>query len=139
MSAHAYELRHVVSSIFWGEISRRCGEWSQFHIFLNMPPTRVCADCSATVNRKSVCTCGHVFTPKKGGPLSLRKSKRVAVSMSKRLLSNQPGFFQSEAQPSKRDANFSLFKLNYMARGTRALMHQRKNYFPSTTIAFCIF
>ena len=47
-----------------------------------MPPTRVCADCSATVNiRKSVCTCGHVFTPKKGGPLSLRKSKRVAMSV----------------------------------------------------------
>ena len=30
-----------------------------------MPPTRVCSDCSSTVNiRKSVCTCGHVFTPK---------------------------------------------------------------------------
>ena len=51
-----------------------------------MPPTRVCADCSATVNiRKSVCTRGHVFTPKKSGPLSLRKSKRVAMSVKRSL------------------------------------------------------
>ena len=51
-----------------------------------MPPTRVCADCSATVNiRKSVCTCGNVFTPKKGGPLSLRKSKQVAMSVKRSL------------------------------------------------------
>ena len=48
----------------------------------NMHPTRVCADCSATVSiRKSVCTCGHVFTSKKSGPLSARKSKRVAMSV----------------------------------------------------------
>ena len=45
-----------------------------------MPPTRVCADCSATVNiRKSVCTSGHFFTPKKVGPLPFRKSKLVAM------------------------------------------------------------
>ena len=81
MSAHAYELRHMMSSIFWRNFKKvRCGEWSQFYIFLNMPPTRVCADSSATFNiKKSVCTCGHIFTPKKGGPLSLRKSKLVAM------------------------------------------------------------
>ena len=58
---------------FFGENSGRCGECSLFSIFLNMPPTRVCA---ATVSiRKSVCTCGHVFTSKKSGPAKRRASE----------------------------------------------------------------
>ena len=85
-------LRMRMSNAMWycpifGENSRRCAPVTVlFYIFLNMLPTRVCTDGSATVNiRKSVCTCVHVFTPQKSGPLSLRKFKQVVMSVKRSL------------------------------------------------------
>ena len=64
----------MVASIFWEKIQE--GECSL------MPPTRVCADFSATFSvRKSVCTCAHVFPSKKRGPMSVRKFKRVGMGI----------------------------------------------------------
>ena len=76
----------------------RCGECSLLCIFLNMPPTRVCAQCAATVSiRKSVCTCGHVLSSKKSGPCAARKSKWIAMSIKR--------YSESEIDP-KNPLNF---------------------------------
>ena len=67
----------MASSIFSGVSSGRCGESV---LSLNMPPTKVCVHCSASVHiRKTACVCGHVFASKKSSPLVTMKSKRVAM------------------------------------------------------------
>ena len=52
-------------------------------MYLDMPLTKVCVHCSASVNvRKAVCACGHVFDSKKGGPAT---AKRVAMNLQRAL------------------------------------------------------
>ena len=86
-----------------------------FFVF-NMPPTRVCADCSATV--KSVCTCGHVFPSKKSGPLSARKSKEVAMRITRSL--------ESEIETLARKNKDSVRKAKNRAREDEDQFLQRK-------------
>ena len=71
--------RGIVRLILCG----RCGEY----IFLDIPLTKVCVHCYASVSvRKAVCACGHVFDSKKRGPVATaRKPKRVAVNIRRAL------------------------------------------------------
>ena len=67
--AHAWKPAHVVSSIFRLWFCGKLGELLLSCIFLDMPLTKVCVHCSASVNvRKAVCACGHVFDSKKSSP-----------------------------------------------------------------------
>ena len=57
-----------------------------FLICLDMPLTKVCVHCSASVNvRKAVCACGHVFDSKKSSPATARRSKRIALNIRRAL------------------------------------------------------
>ena len=103
--AHAWKPAHVVSSIFRLWFCGKLGELLLSCIFLDMPLTKVCVHCSASVNvRKAVCACGHVFDSKKSSPATTRRSKRIALNI-RRALESADETAARKTKDAVREAN----------------------------------